>query len=386
MTRRKVLFLIHTLGGGGAEKVLVDTVNRLDPKRFDVTVMTVIDTGINRRRLGSHVTYTTMFRLPSIVTPQSGSGSLSANAPLKVKVFGALYNTMWRLLPIRMIYRLFVRQRYDVEVAFLEGIAAKLIARSTNPHSRKLCWIHVDFSNEHKSSRVFLTAGAERRCYEAFDRLVCVSEATQKGFAQTVGLAERTMVLRNVVDFSTIIEQSRELAERPREFTICSVGRLAPQKGYDRLLRVVKRLRDDGLLFQVQIIGDGPERAALEAYCQRHRLDCVALLGFQQNPYRFVAAADLFVISSRAEGFSTVMSEALAIGAPVLSTRVSGTEALPSEMVVENSEEALYEGLAAVIRDPRRYGAVKQASQQVRRDVMDASERALQVLEEDLLR
>lgn len=389
--QKNILFLIHTLGGGGAEKVLVDTVNKLDKQKFNITVMTVINTGINIKRLGADVQYKTIINPPKFLTSQSSSGSLSANSSLRVKVFGMIYKFIWSIMPASLIYRLFVREKYDVEVAFLEGISAKIIAKSTNPAAKKYCWIHVDFQNEHKSAGVFISPSAEKRCYDSFDKLVCVSEATKRGFEATVGLQKKTMVLRNIVDVDDILVKSKaalnaedkKLWLSPKDkIVFSSVGRLAYQKGYDRLLLAIRNLnRKYKDSFEVNIIGDGPERVKLERYINEHKLDNVRLIGFHENPYKFIARSDMFIISSRAEGFSTVMTEALALGVPVISTAVSGTEVLPKNMVVKNSTRSLEEALAKIIHNKAHMLSIKESTETARDMLFKNTETSLADLE-----
>ena len=135
---------------------------------------------------------------------------------------------------------------------------------------------------------------------------------------------------------------------------LISVGRLVPQKGYDRLLKAVKRLHDKGYSFQLTILGDGIERDMLEEYINGNDMHSyVSLPGFVDNPYQEMAASDIFVCSSRAEGFSLVIAEAMALGIPVISTYCSGPNELLQKgkcgMLVDNSENGIYHGLENVL-------------------------------------
>ena len=157
MTKKKVLFLIHTLGGGGAEKVLVNLVNNLDRKKYDITVMTVIDTGIYKSALKSDIKYKTIFKLPPTNKKKKNvqiSGSL-LNGSSKKKWLINLYTKFWQKAPLRLIHKLFIGNGYDIEIAFLEGISAKIIANSSNSSAKKYAWIHVDLLQQHKSKNVF---------------------------------------------------------------------------------------------------------------------------------------------------------------------------------------------------------------------------------------
>lgn len=125
---KKLLFLNHTLGVGGAEKVLVNLVNCLDKSKYDVTLMTVIDTGIFKKDLDPDVKYKTIIKLPFQINKSAESGSLQASSsPLKT-LLKKMYQFFWRHAPCKWIYKKYVKDDYDYEIAFLEGICAKILA------------------------------------------------------------------------------------------------------------------------------------------------------------------------------------------------------------------------------------------------------------------
>ena len=126
--KKRILFLINTLNGGGAEKVLVDTVNNINPDKFDVTLCTLSDRGIYQNSLKEHVNY------------KSIDGIFKNKI---IKKFFRLF--IFRLLSDKYIYRLFIKDNYDVEIAFLEGKPTKILSYSNN--SNKIAWVHLDMWN-----------------------------------------------------------------------------------------------------------------------------------------------------------------------------------------------------------------------------------------------
>ena len=91
-------------------------------------------------------------------------------------------------------------------------------------------------------------------------------------------------------------------------------------------------------------------------------------MGYQTNPYKYVAKSELFVCSSFAEGFSTAATEALIVGTPVCTVNVSGMKEMLGEdneygIVTENSEEALYEGIKNIVDDPKKLKHYKRMAQ-----------------------
>ena len=100
---------------------------------------------------------------------------------------------------------------------------------------------------------------------------------------------------------------------------VVAAGRLGHQKGFDMLLDAFAAARARGVVATLTILGDGPDRGALEALAARLRVaDAVHFVGFQANPFAYFAAADLFVLSSRYEGLPNVVLEAMACGCPVV--------------------------------------------------------------------
>lgn len=375
--KNKVLFLIHTLGAGGAEKVLVNLVNHMS-NDFDITVMTVIDTGVFRKDLNQQITYKTMFKIPfhkanKKESLNEHSGSL-LNKTSKVKgIMAKCYAIIWKFMPTKLLYRMKIRDKYDIEVAFLEGICAKIIA-SSNQDSKKFAWMHIDIINEKKSDAVFRNQKVAKACYEKFDQVVAVSEGVKKQFIKKFDYNPQKVVVKyNAIDTLDILEKSKTpiSVTPPTEFKMVTVGRLSKQKGYDRLLSVANRLKEEQISFHLWIIGVGPKEQELKQYVMDYQLqNHVDFLGFQTNPFPYMKTADLFVCSSRAEGFSTVACEATVLGIPIVTTDCSGMKELLGDseygLVTENTEDALYEGLKKMITDKEKYQYYKSQIQKIK--------------------
>lgn len=378
MMKKKILFLIHTLGGGGAEKILTNLVNNIDKNLYDVTLMTVIDTGVFKKDVARDVAYKTMIPLPSKNERTNDSGSLLKKKSIFSGKLIKLYTAFWRYIPTKWVYKIFIREKYDVEVAFLEGICAKIIASSTNKNSKKISWIHVDLENQHKSRNVFKSLQEEEQTYDRFDDIVCVSEYVKAQFQKMFTVHGNLVVKYNPVDVQEIIQKSNRQPDEKnlrRKFTVCSVGRLNAQKSYIRLLECHKRLIEDGIDHDLWIIGEGTDRENLTAYIENNGLnDSARLLGFKNNPYCYMKNADLFVCSSVAEGFSTVATEALVLGLPVVTTDCSGMQELLGNseygIITENSVDGLYEGMKRILQDRELYCEYK-AKAQMRSQMFD---------------
>lgn len=361
--KKKILFLIHTLGGGGAEKVLVNLVNNMDKNLYDVTLMTVIDTGVFKKDISPDVRYRTMIKVPFKKEKVNDSGSLLKKKSGLSSKFIKIYTMFWKVVPAKWVYMFFVKEKYDIEVAFLEGICAKIISGSTNKQSQKISWIHVDLMNQHKSANVFKNHSEEEAVYNRFDSVVCVSNYVKEQFETMFQVKGNVVVKYNPVNVQEIIKKSNETIETvpsKRKFTICSVGRLNAQKSYIRLLECHNRLKREGYDCDLWIVGEGTDRENLETYIVDNNLqDSVKLLGFKNNPYPYMKNADLFVCSSKAEGFSTVATEALILGIPIVTTNCSGMYELLGDseygVITENSVDGLYSGMKTILSKPEIY-------------------------------
>ena len=166
-------------------------------------------------------------------------------------------------------------------------------------------------------------------------------------------------VLYNTVETDVIRSRAMETVDDivfdKNVINLCSVAKLQYVKGFDRLIRITRKLLDAGLKVHVYIIGKGEEQLVLEKLVAQMQLEeHWTFVGFRENPYKYVANCDLYVCSSRREGFSTAVTEALIVGTPVVSTRCSGAEELLGShneygIVTDNDTDALYQGIKQMI-------------------------------------
>jgi glycosyltransferase involved in cell wall biosynthesis len=341
---KKVLFLIESLSGGGAEKVLTDIVKTLDKRIFDITVATVVDVGVYSDMVKKNCNYFSF--LPNFD---------KCNNFVDKVIYKIKYKLLYKL-PSSWVYKIFVKNNYDIEIGFVEGFATKVISNSRNKKSLKLAWVHVDPINWNYADQYFKSLEDQRESYERLDKIVCVSSQVKQAFEQKLFTGKKLVVKYNPVDSELVIKKSKENCEinKPNKILLGTIGRLTTEKGYDRLLKVAKKLKSDGINFELWILGEGQKRSEMEQYIVDNYLcDSVKLMGFQTNPYKYIKMFDLFVCSSRAEGFSLAIAEALILGIPVLSTDCAG----PNELldfgkygkVVMNNEIGLYEGIKSLI-------------------------------------
>lgn len=148
---------------------------------------------------------------------------------------------------------------------------------------------------------------------------------------------------------------------------IVTLGTLIPIKGYDRLLKVISKLKSD-IDIELRIYGKGKDLQKLEHMAQDLNIEQhVKFAGFKQNPYPYLKQADIYVCSSYAEGFNTAITEALVLGKPVVSTECSGVKEQLGDnnewgICCDNSEEGLYKSLKTMLTNDNMTYYAKQAA------------------------
>lgn len=365
-----ILFLIHDLGHGGAEKVLVNLVNNLDREKFDISVTALFGGGVNEQFLKPDIHYRAVF-------PRAFRGN----------------SHVMKLFSPRRLHKLCVKEHYDIEVSYLEGPSARIISGCPDADTKLVSWIHIEQKTKQRAASSFRSYREALACYRRFDRTVCVSDTVRRDFLSLIPLERPVDVLYNTNESAQIVRLSAEAVEpglfSSDELKLVGVGKLLQNKGFDRLLAIVGRLRAEGLPVHLYLLGVGPMQAELERYAAENGLqDVFTLLGYRTNPYKYVAKCDLFVCASHAEGFSTAATEALIVGTPVCTVEVSGMKEMLGEndewgVVTENDDEALYRGLRALLRDPALLAHYKQ--QAAERGKTFSTEHTTKAVEEMLL-
>lgn len=336
---KKILFVINSLCVGGAEHILVDIVNSLS-KKYEITVLSILDIGAYKSNVSGEVNYKSIIKVK--------------NAFIRKLL---MYFISF-LIPPALIHRLFIGNKYDYEVAFLEGVPTKIISSSWNKKSQKYAWVHIDLFNQFGIKKVFRTMNKHINCYRKYDKIVCVSESVRDAFVKRFGIHDNLVVKYNPLNHDIISKLADEPLEKSNKLRVVSVGRLEKQKGYDRLVKIYKRLMLDGIDFELVIIGEGSDRPMLEKFiAYNHLSDSIFLLGFIENPYKYMKNADLLVFPSRVEGYSTVVTESIILGKPVVVSNCSGMKEILGEseygIVTENNTESLYNGIKAMLSDEK---------------------------------
>jgi glycosyltransferase involved in cell wall biosynthesis len=301
-TRKRILFMIPTLTGGGAERVMVTILRHLDRSRF-APALAVVDT-----------------RNAVFIDEVPADVELIDLRCTRIRyAFPTLLKLIWRRRPDVVFSTL---GQLNLALAIMKPI----LPRGVRYLARETIVVTADAQTK-KWPRLWKSA---HELYRRFDGVICQSRDMQNDLVDNLGVPRhKTTVIHNPVDLARI----RQLASAPlaamdappegaTSLRLVSAGRLTYQKGFDMLIDAVARCTRS---VHLTILGEGPLRRELEERARAKGVsDRVRFAGFLKNPYPFFAQSDAFVLSSRYEGFPNVVLEALACGAPVIALPAPG--------------------------------------------------------------
>jgi glycosyltransferase involved in cell wall biosynthesis len=325
--RRKICFVLPSLNGGGAERAAVHILNSLDAGAWDRSMYLF-------RREGPYLDQ--VDRRIALSAGQSGS----------------------RIGRWRELRRFLRASRPDMVVSFLSYFSVLAASRAARIGARVVFNLQtpmtafLDDADYHwrRPWHRRLFSAVTRVGYGLADRIVATSKGVADDLVSQFGVAPaRIVVIHNPVDLAQIARAVAEPIDPAfeRNWTppvVVAAGRLADAKNYPLLIdaMAVLRQRVPARLF---ILGAGELEGMLRRRIEELKLeDDVLLCGFQDNPWKYIARADAFALTSRYEGFGNVLIEAMACGVPVVATSSPGTREIVGDgidgLLVDRHEPA----------------------------------------------
>lgn len=352
--KKKILIRIGSLRHGGAEKVLVTFLKNLPKDKYEIDLLLNLYSGKYLSEVPDWIHVLHLNKGEMITTNRIQD--------IPQKAYRVMYQKFLKLFP-KLLYQIILKnKKYDIEFAAIHGFRDEIL-NSPLRNSKKIVWIHNDL----RKTEFHDYTDDEIRKFFGFDKIMVISEQIQQDFehmAQNEYQKSKVVRIYNPLDTQEILSkadfQAVEYSFHPEVPVFVSIGTVFPQKGYDRLLKVHKRLIDEGFQHRLLILGDGYDFENIKKMKSDLGLDETAtLLGFTENPYPYLKAASYFVLSSRYEGFPTVLFEALTLKKKIIATEVSGVNEMLLNgqlgLIVENSTEGIYQGMRKALSNPQDF-------------------------------
>ena len=352
--KKKILIRIGSLRHGGAEKVLATFLKNLPKDKYEIDLLLNLYSGKYLSEIPSWVNVIYLNKGEMITTNRLQD--------IPRKAFRVLYQWIMKRFP-KLLYNCILKgKKYDIEFAGIHGFRDEIL-QSPIKTSKKVMWIHNDL----RKTQFHNYTDEEIRKFFGYDKILVISKHIQKDFENLAkNDDERSRIVRiyNPLDTEEVLRKSQSLTLEKQTSvpTFLSVGTIFPQKGFDRLLKVHRKLLDEGFPHNIIIIGDGYDFQNIKKLRDELGVqETTEMLGFTDNPYPYFRDADFYVLSSRYEGFPTVLFEAITLKKNIIATDVSGVREMLENgklgFIVENTEEGIYEGMKKALAQPSDFQA-----------------------------
>lgn len=317
---KSILFIIDSLTCGGAEKSLVSLLPLLNQEKYELYLWTRSPGGAFASLVPKHV---------HIVNQPK----YTIFEHLKFKLGGILYSIMFRwnkfigknehaaetLWKCQGWAIKIPKGNWDTVVAYQQGMPTYLVANKFNG-CKKIAWVNADIFKAGYNTKF------NNQFYQKLDFICPVSDELHKMMDMRMPeFSEKYITVWDIINPDLTRKLAKESCVNLRkdngEYIFVTTGRLVPPKGYDIAIEAAKILKENGVKFKWYFIGDGPERQKIEHGIKTNELlNHIVLLGLQTNPYKYMEQADVYVQTSKFEGFGMTIAEAKNLGKAIVST------------------------------------------------------------------
>lgn len=334
----KVLFRHRSMEMGGVERVLLDLLENLPRDLFDITFFLTIDQGELRKSIPKDI---------ELITLQKGREDMSSNKFLRILqlIKRNLILSFYRNNP-KILYRRIIKKDFDLEIAPTYAEFENIL--SSPLPSRKIAWFHTDVSYDPDHKRVLSRINALKK----FDWVIFGSKQTRDVITDLYQIKyPKSSIIYNSIKIDEVKIKALEFPVHYDTTPIfSSMGRLHSRKNYHTLMKVHKRLLDEGLLHSIAVIGGGSEMENLKKQAKELNVqDTFLLLDSQINPYPYIKNSDYFVLPSESESYPLTIGEVMGLNIPIVSTNVGGIPEMIEHnfdgYLVEPDENSIYEGM-----------------------------------------
>ncbi|WP_449388672.1 glycosyltransferase [Chryseobacterium lineare] len=361
MKKKKILIRIGSLRHGGAEKALINFLKNIPSDKYEIDLLVNLYSGQYIQDVPAWINLCYLIKGDMITTNRIQD--------IPIKAFRVLYQKILLMFPSILYKTILAGKQYDVEIGAIHAIYKDILS-SPQKNSKKIIWVQNDiFSLKEYTPDII-------RKFFRFDKILVISNKLEEEILKLASNEkERNSVIKifNPIDKNDTLQKANAfIDDMPFKASglplFVSVGTVYPQKGYDRLLNVHRKLWDEGLHHNLIIIGDGYDFEKIYSLLDNLQISqSVKMLGYRSNPYPYLQQSDFYIMSSRHEGFPTIIAEALILEKPVCATDISGIKDLLQNgklgIITPNSEEGIYEGMKKIMTEKHLSEKYKSAIQ-----------------------
>ena len=367
--KKKNLFVIDSLHCAGAEKSLTTLLSLLDYSKYDVDLQLFGYGGALEELVPKEV---------NILKPMEYIKFSSLST--KNAVIKSLKNMNFKMLSSRLRFSLAIRKNnysnaqkarvywqkvsnvieknnkeYDIAISYAQGVPTFYVAEKVCA-KKKLAWVNVSYKLEDED-RVF-----QEQFYDKYNKIVAVSDSAKNIFLETFPkYTDKLEIIYDINDADFIKKMSEKGQSYNDNYTglrILTIGRLDNLKGYDIALESCKILKEKGVKFKWYSIGIGPLKEEIEKYIKDNNLENhFKLLGVKSNPYPFIKDCDIYVQTSKSEGFGIAIAEARMLNKPVVTTRFDAVynqmKDRKNGLVVDMNSQGIVNGILELINNKK---------------------------------
>ena len=389
--KKKLLFVNESLVLAGGEKSLIALLSKLDPNKYEIDLQlfkygkeldAFIPEHVNIlpplpytqfvtkgwfKNIGTLINLSTIGFFISKLTYSINIRRGAYNHPEKSQIY-------WKAAANSLTVS---NKKYDVAIAYAQGIPTYYVIDKTEA-KRKIAWVNtnVDFPPVNK---IF-----QKSYYKKYDVIVPVSEITKEHLNNVFPqLRSKYYTIYDMIDYASILNMAslKTVNFNKKIFNILTVSRLNQyMKGFDITLQVCKILKERGVIFHWYVLGEGSYREKIQEFVAVNKLESfITLLGTNSNPYPYYKSADLYVQTSRKEGFGISIAEARLLNLPVVTTRfdtvfmqmVHGKNGL----VVDINATAVANAIELLMKNKQLYNAIIEYQKQEQKENYESVEK-----------
>lgn len=362
---KKILFMLTSMNIGGVEKSLLSLLSCIPKDKYEITLLLLDKSGGFLDYVPDHINIEECNWFKDVKP-------IIMNSPYEIiktyknkKQYGKIFKFIYcylidKYFDNRYLYYKFTMRdvpindkEYDLAISYQgpTDIIDYYIGNKVKA-KKKISWLHFDVSKHSFNKKLY------EKLYEDYDKVFVVSMEGRKKLIEAIPQIEpKTEVFMNIVSKDLIEDMSNEDVEFDNDFNgtkIVTVGRLSKEKGQDLAIESLRMLKEEGYNVRWYCIGDGNNRKDYEDLIKKYNLeDDFILLGAKTNPYPYIKEADIYVQTSRHEGYCLTLSEAKCLEKPIVTTDFIGAyEQIINKkngMICRSNVDGIYKNIKSLL-------------------------------------